>query len=47
MISKKNRITQKIYYLCVTEKSKVLEIRQKSPKDTGTVIIIAFYAETQ
>jgi hypothetical protein len=33
--------------LTLTEKLKVLEIRQKNPKATGAVIIKVFYVETQ
>jgi hypothetical protein len=46
MISKKKKVTtQKNYHLSLTEKLKVLEIRQKNPKATGAVIIKLFYEE--
>jgi hypothetical protein len=48
MISKKKKdTTQKNYHLSLTEKLKVLEIRQKNLKATGAVIIKLFYEETE
>jgi hypothetical protein len=52
IISKKKNVPNwyyqsKNYYLSLTEKLKLLEIRQKNLKAIGAVIIKLFYEETQ